>query len=122
MIRFSHTIFYVHDVLKAINFYEAAFGLKIKFLHESQAYAEFATEGVTLAFASEELGSLNFPEGYLKNSLKKSHRLAKSYFLQIVQKFVLNKQLKQEQLLFLLLKKSLGTNSRVCKRSFWDFN
>ena len=70
MIRFSHTIFYVSDVLKTLQFYEAAFGFKAKFIHESNAYAELMTGEVLLAFASEELGDMNLPEGFLRNNLK----------------------------------------------------
>jgi len=68
MIKFSHTIFYVKDVLKTIHFFESIFEIKPKFIHESNAYAELMTGDVTLAFASEELGSMNFPEGFQKNS------------------------------------------------------
>lgn len=67
---FSHTIFYVKDVLEAVRFYQAAFGIKPKFIHESNFYAELATDGVALAFASEELGSLNLPNGFKRNSIK----------------------------------------------------
>lgn len=68
MIKFSHTIFYVKDVLLTVKFYESAFGIKPKFIHESNAYAELATEGVTLAFASEDLAEMNFPEGIQRNN------------------------------------------------------
>lgn len=68
MIKFSHTIFYVKDVLQAIHFYESIFGIKPKFIHESNAYAELMTGDVTLAFASEELGKMNLPKGFQKNS------------------------------------------------------
>jgi lactoylglutathione lyase len=67
MIRFSHTICYVKDVLKSLDFYKNAFGLQAKFLHESNQYAELDTGQTTLAFASEELAKLNFPEGYISN-------------------------------------------------------
>ncbi len=69
MIKFSHTIFYVKDVSKTIHFYGAAFGIKPKFIHESNAYAELMTEGVALAFVSEDLAMTNLPEGYERNSI-----------------------------------------------------
>ncbi|MGD0665635.1 MAG: VOC family protein [Rhabdochlamydiaceae bacterium] len=72
MIKFSHTIFYVKDVLKTVQFYESAFGIKPKFVHESNAYAELMTDGVTLGFASEELGRMNFPKGFQPNTLDKA--------------------------------------------------
>lgn len=70
MIKFSHTIFYVKDVVETIRFYEKAFNLKIKFIHESNTYAELMTGEVTLAFASEELGHMNLPQGFQHNSPK----------------------------------------------------
>lgn len=69
MIRFSHTIFYVKDVLQAVEFYEKAFGLKVKFIHESSMYAEMETGDVILAFANEELGKMNLPNGFQTSSL-----------------------------------------------------
>jgi lactoylglutathione lyase len=69
MIRFSHTIFYVKDVVQAVDFYEKAFGLKIKFIHESSMYAELETGNVILAFANEELGKMNLPDGFQPSSL-----------------------------------------------------
>jgi uncharacterized glyoxalase superfamily protein PhnB len=68
MIKFSHTIFYVKNVLQTIHFYESVFEIKLKFVHESKAYAELMTGDVTLAFSSEELGKMNLPSGFQKNS------------------------------------------------------
>lgn len=48
--KFGYTIIYVPDVPKAIVFYENAFGLKCRFLHESNAYAEMETGATALAF------------------------------------------------------------------------
>lgn len=70
MIKYSHTIFYVKDVLNTVSFYELAFDLKVKFIHESHSYAELATGDVSLSFASEELGRMNLPEGFASNELK----------------------------------------------------
>jgi lactoylglutathione lyase len=71
MTRYSHTIFYVKDVIQTVEFYEKALGIKCKFIHESNAYAEMATGDVALAFVSEELGHMNLPQGFEPNSLKK---------------------------------------------------
>jgi lactoylglutathione lyase len=71
MVTFSHTIFYVKDIAKVIDFYEKAFGIQAKFVHESGLYAELSTGGTTLAFADEELGNENLPEGYTPNDVAK---------------------------------------------------
>lgn len=49
--KFGYTIIYVAEVVETIEFYEKAFGLKRKFIHESKTYAELATGETTLAFA-----------------------------------------------------------------------
>lgn len=58
-VRFGYTILYVPDVTAAIAFYETAFGLKLRFLHESKLYAEMETGAVTLSFAGEEMAETN---------------------------------------------------------------
>lgn len=72
MVNFSHTIFYVKDIVKIVDFYEKAFGLKPKFLHEEKLYAELETGKTSLAFADDTLGRENFPEGYIPNDLTQS--------------------------------------------------
>ena len=66
MATFGYVIVYVPDVDAALGFYEAAFGLPRKFLHESGQYGELDTGVTTLAFASHELGAANLPGGYAK--------------------------------------------------------
>lgn len=56
--KFGYTILYVKDVEKAVAFYESAFGLKRKFVHES-GYGEMDTGETKLAFASVELATSN---------------------------------------------------------------
>jgi catechol 2,3-dioxygenase-like lactoylglutathione lyase family enzyme len=68
MVKFSYTILYVEDVPRTVAFYENAFGLKQRFIHESAQYAELETGATTLAFAANELAESNLPEGFLKNS------------------------------------------------------
>lgn len=51
--RLAYTIIYVPDVLEALAFYEKAFGIKTKFIHESKVYAELDTGSATLSFLSE---------------------------------------------------------------------
>lgn len=53
--KLGYTIIYVENVKQTIDFYEKAFGLKLKFLHESDQYAEMDTGETTLAFAAERL-------------------------------------------------------------------
>lgn len=57
--RFGYTILYVPDVLAAAHFYEAAFGLSRRFLHESGMYAEMETGATALAFAHESMAVAN---------------------------------------------------------------
>jgi lactoylglutathione lyase len=55
--KFGYCILYVPDVPDALSFYERAFGLSRKFLHESNSYGELATGTTRLAFAAESLAS-----------------------------------------------------------------
>lgn len=63
--KFAYTIIYTRDVTASIEFFEKAFGLQRRFIHES-GYAELDTGSTTLAFASHDLGSSNLPAGYIK--------------------------------------------------------
>lgn len=69
--KFSYTILYVQDVVQSVAFYESAFGLKQRFIHESGHYAEMDTGGTALAFASNQLAQSNLPQGFQENSLLK---------------------------------------------------
>ena len=62
--KFGYTIAYVKDVPATLSFFENAFGLKTRFVHES-GYGELSTGETTLAFASHELGKKNLPRGYV---------------------------------------------------------
>lgn len=53
--KLGYCILYVPDVPAALSFYETAFGLSRKFLHESNTYGELATGETRLAFAAESL-------------------------------------------------------------------
>ena len=57
--QFAYTILYVPDVAATVAFYEAAFGLTPRFIHESGAYAEMETGGTKLAFAAESMWEEN---------------------------------------------------------------
>ncbi len=63
--KFGYTIIYVPDVAASIAFFEKAFGLSRRFLHESGTYGELETGETTLSFAAHELGEMNFPTGHV---------------------------------------------------------
>jgi lactoylglutathione lyase len=64
--KLGYTIVYVPSVSDSLAFFEAAFGLRRKFLHESGTYGELDTGDTTLAFAAHELGDMNFPGGHVR--------------------------------------------------------
>ncbi len=57
---FGYTIIYVENVEATLDFYQQAFGIARKMLHETGGYGELETGNTTLAFASfstlEEMG------------------------------------------------------------------
>ena len=55
--RFGYTILYVRDVVASVEFYERAFGLERRLLHESGQYAELETGATALAFAAHDLAA-----------------------------------------------------------------
>jgi lactoylglutathione lyase len=66
--KFGYTIIYVRDVAETLSFFERAFGLSQRFVHES-GYGELCTGETTLAFATHSLGAKNLPEGYVAADL-----------------------------------------------------
>jgi lactoylglutathione lyase len=65
-VKFGYTIIYVPGVAASLNFFNQAFGLERRFLHESGMYGELATGETTLAFASHAMGEMNFPAGHVE--------------------------------------------------------
>lgn len=63
--KLGYTIIYVPDVAASLRFFEEAFGMTRRFLHESGTYGELATGETTLSFAAHELGDMNFPGGHV---------------------------------------------------------
>nr|WP_315431038.1 VOC family protein [uncultured Albidiferax sp.] len=59
--KLGYAIIYVPNVSASLAFFERAFGLKRKFLHESGTYSELDTGETTLSFAAHTLGDMNFP-------------------------------------------------------------
>jgi lactoylglutathione lyase len=53
--RLGYVIHHVPDVPKTVEFYERAFGLTRRFVHESGDYAEMETGGTALAFGARTL-------------------------------------------------------------------
>lgn len=62
--KFAYTILYVRDVGRSLDFYESAFGLQRRFLHESGMYGELETGGTTMAFAAEAVAQSNLAGGF----------------------------------------------------------
>lgn len=52
--RLGYVIIYVKDIQETVMFYEKAFELKRRFIHESGAYAEMETGSTALAFVDEK--------------------------------------------------------------------
>jgi lactoylglutathione lyase len=67
VVSFAYTILYVEDVAESIAFYETAFGLSRRFIHESGDYGELETGETALAFAANNLAVTNFPNGFVRN-------------------------------------------------------
>ena len=62
--KLGYTIAYVKDVVRTLEFFERAFGMKRRFVHES-GYGELDTGETTLGFATHALGAKNLPKGYV---------------------------------------------------------
>lgn len=71
MIRFGYTIIYVTDVKQTVDFYQKAFSLQMRFMHESACYAEMETDRVTLAFADEQFAQENTGAHFSRNNSDK---------------------------------------------------
>ena len=66
--KLGYTILYVKDVPRSVAFYEDAFGLNRRFVHEAGMYAEMDTGGTTLSFAAYGLAKSNLPCGFQENN------------------------------------------------------
>jgi len=56
--KFGYTIVYVPDVLASVEFFERAFGLKRRFVHES-GYGEMETGATALASAAARANAMS---------------------------------------------------------------
>ena len=70
--KFGYTILYVSDVEQTVSFYEKAFGMERRFVHESGAYAELETGETTLAFAAHDLATSNVEADYRRTKASKA--------------------------------------------------
>jgi uncharacterized glyoxalase superfamily protein PhnB len=68
--KLGYVILYVSSVPEAMDFYEKAFGLTRRFLHESGDYGEMETGATTLSFTSHELGKKAVPVSYRKTTVR----------------------------------------------------
>lgn len=57
--KLGYTIIYVADVAATVAFYERAFCLARRFVHDSGLYAEMETGATALAFAGEPMIAMN---------------------------------------------------------------
>jgi lactoylglutathione lyase len=55
----GYVIIYVDNVEQTVSFYEAAFSISRRFIHESGTYAEMETGSTALAFADESFSPLD---------------------------------------------------------------
>lgn len=62
--QFGGTVLYVDDVRAVVDFYERAFGLKLRFFDESLGFAELETGGSLLSIASHSIGEMLMPNEY----------------------------------------------------------
>ncbi len=63
--KFGYTIVYVADVVASLEFFERAFGLARRFLHESGGYGELETGATTLSFAQHATARENLGHDYV---------------------------------------------------------
>ena len=63
--KLGYTIVYVNDVAASLGFFERAFGLKRRFLHESGAYGELETGATALGFAQHATARGNLGHDYV---------------------------------------------------------
>lgn len=64
--RLGYTIVYVPRVADSLEFFERAYGLPRRFLHDSGQYGEVETGATTLAFADHALAEQHFPAGHVR--------------------------------------------------------
>lgn len=66
--KLNYVIVYVDDAVQATEFYQKAFGLRTKFIHESKMYAEMESGETTLSFANHEMLTMHLGIEALKGT------------------------------------------------------
>lgn len=66
--KFGYTIIYTPNVPASLKFFNEAFGVATRFIHESETYGELETGSTALAFAAAEMGDEFFPGGHVSAS------------------------------------------------------
>src|SRR5262249_8311165 len=64
--KLTYATLFVPEIAPAIAFYEKAFGMKAKLVHESGQYAELDAGGTTLAFAAHVLARTVVGRAYVE--------------------------------------------------------
>jgi len=67
--KFAHTSLFVKDVPASVTFYEKAFGMRKRFIHESGQFAEMELGEAVLHFAASKPVRANLTPGFQENSL-----------------------------------------------------
>lgn len=68
--KLGYLLVYVKDLLRTIDFYEKALGLKTRFINESKQYAEMVNEGgIVLGFVDEEYAFKHCVSDFRKNKV-----------------------------------------------------
>jgi len=63
--KLGYTLVYVPDVAASLDFFERAFGLTRRFLHESGGYGELETGATALGFARHDVARANVRHDYV---------------------------------------------------------
>ena len=63
--KFAYAIVYVANVAGSLAFFERAFGLQRRFLHESGSYGELESGATTLSFAAHQIARTNLGHDYV---------------------------------------------------------
>src|SRR5438105_15487180 len=63
--KLGYTLVYVSDVPASLAFFERAFGLARRFLHDSGSYAELGTVATTLGFVQHAVARTNLGHDYV---------------------------------------------------------
>ncbi len=62
--KLAYTIVYVQDVPASLAFFEQAFGIECRFLHESGTYGELATGDTALSFVRHDMARASLGHDY----------------------------------------------------------